>query len=98
MRIVICLAALLATGAVSAQDALQEAMLKVATGTLAPMQMPDGSKRWRFVRKPTRLDTDAFVTELIAHGLADAHWCGSGWEETSRSTVSGMLMVEGRCK
>jgi len=67
-------------------------------GVLRPMQMQDGTKRWRFVRQPTQSDTPAILTELIAQTLAVAHWCENGWEETSRHTGAGMQIIEGKCK
>lgn len=70
----------------------------IETGLMIVMRQPDGAGTWRFARKTQRADNDQVITELIAKALAAAHWCESGWEEASRSTTSGILVIEGRCK
>jgi hypothetical protein len=96
MRIVVCLAVLLATGTASGQDMA----IRASTATLVPLQMPDGSKLWRWAGQPPKGEAaEILLTDLLAQALARAQWCSSGWEETRRTPVmGGTTVIEGRCK
>lgn len=67
---------------------------------LAPLQMPDGTKRWRASTRPLKHEhAEAGLQDLIAQAMARAAWCPNGWEETQRSEpLKGFLLIEGRCR
>ena len=95
----IAVIAFIACAAPAAANDLGEAMAKASAGQLAPLQMPDGTRRWQFVRQAIKGEHfEERLTSLIAQTLARAHWCSNGWEETTRNEAAGMLVVEGRCK
>lgn len=104
MRALILIAAFVVAPSFAADDfgilGFSDSMLKASAGALAPLQMPDGSKVWRFSTKELKgEEIEMRLTDLIAQGLARAQWCSNGWEETKRSVPSrGFLLVEGRCK
>jgi hypothetical protein len=85
------------SGSASAQDPLATTDI-LLRGILAPRQLADGTKTWVFTRGVRKPDGAAVLADLIAQGLANAHWCNNGWEQTSNSVVSGTLVIEGRCK
>lgn len=102
MRIVWGLAVLLVVNTASGQDvkSFGESMVTVATGSLAPIQMPDGSKLWRWAGKvPKGENVEARLVEMIAQTMGQAHWCPSGWEESKRTPATmGITVIEGRCR
>ena len=64
------------------------------------LQLANGKKEFRFsTRIITHENAEASLNDLIAQGLANAHWCPDGWEVRSRSTPTrGFWLVEGFCK
>lgn len=103
MRAALFLTALLGASAM-AQDngvlSFGEAMSSASTGALVPLQMPDGTKLWRYSRKEMKgPDVELRLTDVMAQAMAAARWCPDGWEETKRSTPTrGFVLIEGRCK
>lgn len=65
---------------------------------ISPMTAADGTKTFRFVG-PWKLSKDeAALANALSGEMGKARWCPSGWEETSRQKVMGLLMIEGRCR
>jgi hypothetical protein len=59
MRASLMVLAPLITAPVVAQDSItsfSEAMAKASAGSLAPLQMPDGAKLWRYVSRQLKGD------------------------------------------
>jgi hypothetical protein len=64
----------------------------------SPMTAADGTKTFRFVG-PWKLTLDeAALANALSGEMGKARWCSFGWVETTRQKVSGLLMIEGRCK
>jgi hypothetical protein len=103
MRAALLMSALLTVPAMAEDTGVLgfgESMAKASAGALTPLQMPDGSKLFRFVGKELKgEEIEMRYADLIAHALGKALWCSAGWQETKRSTPTrGFVLIEGRCK